>query len=165
MNITLIGMAGAGKTTIGKHLAKKLKMDFVDTDRLLEDKFSKKLNEIIKEKGSLEFIKLEDQLISSLSFENTVIATGGSAVYGENAMKHLRSISKVIYLDVPLWKIKIRVKDCLSRGIVSTKGKNLDEIFFERLKLYKKYNHFYVDCRGKKISRITNEIIDNTKIV
>ncbi len=161
MNITLIGMAGAGKTTAGKQLARKLKMSFADTDRLLEEKYGKKLNEIINEMGSSEFIKLEDSFISSLDFENTVIATGGSAVYGKNAMEHLKNISKVIYLDVPLWKIKLRVADFEGRGVVSQKGKTLEEIFFERLRFYRKYNHIAIKCKGKKISQITDEIIDN----
>ena len=161
MNITLIGMAGAGKTTIGKQLAKKLKMNFVDTDRLLEEKYGKKLNEIITEMGSEEFIKLEESVIIDMEFENTVIATGGSAVYGHKGMEHLKNISKVFYLDVPLWKIKLRINNPDSRGIVSVKEGTIDDIFFERLRYYKKYRHVSIKCKGKKISDITNEIIDN----
>ena len=161
MNITLIGMAGAGKTTIGKQLAKKLKMNFVDTDRLLEEKHGKKLNEIITEMGSEEFIKLEESVLLDVDFENTVIATGGSAVYGHKGMEHLKSISKVFYLDVPLQKIKLRINNPDSRGIVSEKGQTIDEIFFERLRYYKKYSHVSVKCKGKKLSQITSEIIDS----
>ncbi len=161
MNITLIGMAGAGKTTTGRQLAAKLKMSFIDTDRLIQEKYGKKLNEIIEENGSEKFIELENSLICELNPENTVIATGGSAVYGRKAMEHLRKISTVVYLDVPLWKIKLRVSDAPGRGVVSQKGETLEEIFFERLRLYKRYKHFSVICKGKKISQITAEIIDN----
>ena len=161
MNITLIGMAGAGKTTVGKQLAKKLNMVFVDTDRLIEEEYGKKLNEIIIESGSEKFIEIENKIISALEFENTIIATGGSAVYGKDAMNHLKNISKIVYLDVPLWKIKLRINNPDSRGIVSEKGRTIDEIFFERLRYYKKYSHMSVKCKGKKLSQITAEIIDS----
>ena len=85
-----------------------------------------------------------------MEFENTVIATGGSAVYGHKGMEHLKNISKVFYLDVPLWKIKLRINNPDSRGIVSVKEGTIDDIFFERLRYYKKYRHVSIKCKGKK---------------
>ena len=111
MNITLIGMPGAGKSTVGVVLAKRIGMDFVDTDLIIQKEYNKTLSEIIDAKGIEGFKKVENDVISKLELDNTIIATGGSAVYGKEAMKHLRDISKVVYIELTEENIEDRLGD------------------------------------------------------
>ena len=111
MNITLIGMPGAGKSTVGVVLSKLLNLDFTDTDLIIQRKHKKRLHQLIEEHGTDGFLKLEEEAIKSTVFENTVIATGGSAVYSEESMKYLKSISKIVYISVPLKSLKKRVSN------------------------------------------------------
>lgn len=140
MNITLIGMPGAGKTTVGRVLAQRLSWDFIDIDRVLEQRFAKPLQQILDEAGEEGFLKLEeDAVLSYPSFlQKAVVSTGGSIVYARAAMEHLKKFSTVVFLNVPLEEIKKRIK-AEARGIVGGKHKTLEQIYEERLPLYKKY--------------------------
>lgn len=147
-NIVLIGMPGAGKSTVGVLLAKNLLMDFTDTDLIIQRKTKKALCDIINEKGTENFIRLEEEIILGENFTNSVIATGGSAVYGEKAMKKLKENSTVIYLEVALSELIKRLGDITTRGIAMDKNKGIPELFLERTPLYEKYADITLDCTG-----------------
>lgn len=148
-NIVLIGMPGAGKSTVGVLLAKSLLMDFTDTDLVIQRKTKKALSEIINEKGTDYFIDLEEKIILEETFRNCVIATGGSAVYGEKAMEKLCRDGICIYLDVSLAELMRRLGDITTRGIAMDKSEGIPELFEKRSPLYKKYAAFTVDCTDK----------------
>lgn len=148
-NVVLIGMPGAGKSTVGVLLAKTLLMDFTDTDLLIQKESKKALCDIINEKGTEYFIRLEEEIILKQSFMNSVIATGGSAVYGERAMTYLRESSIIVYLKVSLPELIKRLGDITTRGIAMGKDTGIPELFSERSPLYEKYADFTIDCTAK----------------
>lgn len=139
MNITLIGMPGSGKSTIGVLLAKRLGMEFVDTDLLIQKREKRRLPEIIAREGIDRFLEIENEVNASLQVENTIIAPGGSAVYGREAMEHFREISTVVYLKVSLRELKKRLGDLKARGVVCKEGKTLADVLKEREPLYEQY--------------------------
>ena len=151
MNIILIGMPGCGKSTIGVLLAKALMLDFVDTDLLIQKKYSKTLSEIIENEGLDEFKNKENEVLSEISFENALIATGGSAVYSESGMKNLKNGSVVVYLKLSPDEIKSRIKNIKTRGIVMQKGDSIASLYKERAPLYEKYADYVLDCEGLTI--------------
>lgn len=159
MNITLIGMPGAGKSTVGVLLAKSYLMDFTDTDLIIQRKYGKTLCELIEKYGEDGFKKLEEDTLLSVECSNTVIATGGSAVYGDEGMKHLRDISVVVYLKVPVRALERRIKNITARGVVMKKGESLSKLFERRSPLYEKYAHITVDCSGLSLEKCVDEII------
>ncbi len=138
-NIVLIGMPASGKSTVGVILAKILGMDFIDTDIVIQQRENARLNEIIERYGTNEFLKKEEQALLSLKVSNTVIATGGSAVYSEKGMDHLKREARVIYLKVELDNLKKRLRDIKQRGVVLKAGESFEKMFEIRSKLYKKY--------------------------
>ena len=158
MNITLIGMPGAGKSTVGVVLAKRMGMDFIDTDLIIQKEYNKTLSEIIDEKGIEEFKKVENDVISKLELDNTIIATGGSAVYGKEAMKHLRDISKVVYIELSEENIEDRLGDLNERGVVLEDGETLQELYDERIPLYKKYAHIIVNANDMVLREVVKNI-------
>lgn len=147
-NITLIGMPGAGKSTIGVILAKSLLCDFTDTDLIIQKKTGKSLCDIIDQRGTEGFLELENDIVCSQSFENAVIATGGSVVYGEEAMAKLKKISTVVFLDVSVSELEKRLSNIKTRGVAMKKGTTVKELYAERLPLYKKYADITLDCTG-----------------
>lgn len=158
MNITLIGMPGAGKSTVGVVLAKRMGMDFVDTDLIIQKEYNKTLSEIIDAKGIEGFKKVENDVISKLELDNTIIATGGSAVYGKEAMKHLRDISKVVYIQLSEENIEDRLGDLNERGVVLEDGETLQELYDERIPLYKKYAHIIVNADDMVLREVVKNI-------
>ena len=158
MNITLIGMPGAGKSTVGVVLAKRIGMDFVDTDLIIQKEYNKTLSEIIDAKGIEGFKKVENDVISKLELDNTIIATGGSAVYGKEAMKHLRDISKVVYIQLSEENIEDRLGDLNERGVVLEDGETLQELYDERIPLYKKYAHIIVNADDMVLREVVKNI-------
>lgn len=148
-NIVLIGMPGAGKSTVGVLLAKSMLMSFYDTDLLIQNTTGKSLCDIIKDDGIEAFIKLEETIISDYEFCNSVVATGGSAVYGENAMKKLRENGVVVYLKVTPDELNRRVNNIHTRGIAMKEGTTLAELYEERAPLYEKYADVTIECDGK----------------
>ena len=138
-NIILIGMAGAGKSTIGVQLAKLRGMEFVDTDLLIQSAHTQTLQTILNEQGYLALRQHESDILSDLNLSNTVIATGGSAVYSHGAMQHLQKLGVIIYLKVSFDDIVARVKNVDTRGIACPPEQSFRDIFDEREPLYQQY--------------------------
>lgn len=150
-NIILIGMPGAGKSTLGVLLAKAMGKLFVDTDIIIQQKTKRLLQDIIDNDGTDAFLKLEEDILLTVDEENTVIATGGSAVYSEKAMEHFKQNGKIVYLHVDFAEIEKRVTNITTRGIVLKNGKSLADAFDERKPLYDKYADVVIDCTGSTI--------------
>lgn len=157
-NIVLIGMPGAGKSTIGVVLAKRMGYRFVDSDLVIQEKYGKLLHELIEENGVEGFWKIENDVNAGLETDKSVIATGGSAVYGESAMEHLRSIATVVYLQLPLEEVAERLGDLNERGVTLRPGQDLESLYYERVPLYEKYAHVTISCQGKMLKDIAAEI-------
>jgi shikimate kinase len=157
-NIILIGMPGSGKSTVGVVLAKRLGYEFVDSDLVIQKKTGKKLHELIAENGIEGFWKLENDVNASLSPENCIIATGGSAVYGDEAMRHLREIGTVVYLKISYEELKERLGDLNERGVTLRSGQSLKDLYDERIPLYEKYAGLTIECDGKQLWKIVAEI-------
>lgn len=144
-NIVLIGMPGVGKSTIGVVLAKVLGYQFVDADLVIQEKEGRLLCEIIEEVGADGFIEVENRINSQIEAHHAIIATGGSVVYGREAMEHLRQIGTVIYLKLPYEELNRRLRDIKGRGVVLRDGQTLRDLYEERVPLYEKYADITVD--------------------
>ncbi len=158
-NIILIGMPGAGKSTLGVVLAKAKGFDFVDTDLIIQSEQNEKLYRIIEKKGIEEFIRIENGAVSSLKAENSVIATGGSVIFGKEAMENLKNLGTVIYLEVSEGEIEKRLSNIKTRGIVMKAGETVKKIYDERTPLYKKYADITVNCDGMDLEKTVEKII------
>lgn len=145
-NITLIGMPGAGKSTIGIILAKNLGLGFIDSDVLIQINQQKTLQQIIDESDHLNLRAIEEEEVLRINIHNHVIATGGSVVYSERAMAHLRSISKIIFLDVGFDELIKRIHNFETRGIAKNDDQTFEELFNERKKLYMKHAEITISC-------------------
>ena len=157
-NVILIGMPGAGKSTVGVVLAKKLGYAFLDADLVIQSRQGKLLHEIISERGVEGFWQVEEAVNESSRTDRTVIATGGSAVYGERAMAHYQEIGTIVYLSLPLKEIRQRLGDLDERGVTLRKGQDLAGLYEERVPLYEKYAHITVDCENLSIREIVEKI-------
>lgn len=138
-NITLIGMPGAGKSTLGVVLAKRRGMRFVDTDLLIQEGSGRLLSEIIEQDGLDGFLRYENEVLSGLECKGHVISTGGSACYGREAMEHLKKISTVVYIDIPFEEMMRRLGDLTKRGVAIREGFTIEDVYNERVPLYEKY--------------------------
>lgn len=159
-NIVLIGMPGAGKSTIGVLLAKSMLYSFTDTDLIIQSKYGTSLCDIIEKEGTQGFLDIEDAVISECDFCNCVVATGGSAVYGENAMAKLRESSTVVYLKLPLEELKKRLGDIRTRGVAMPCGTSLDELYAERSPLYERYADVTVECHGLTAEQCVDRCVE-----
>jgi len=162
-NIVLIGMPGAGKSTVGVVLAKNKGMSFVDSDLVIQEQEGRKLHELIEAYGMDGFLQIEARVNASLNPKTAVIATGGSAVYSEQAMQHLKSIAMVCYLKLSYESIEERLGDLTQRGVVLQEGETLRELYDERVPLYEKYANITVDCENKNIREIVMELAKRLK--
>lgn len=158
-NIVLIGMPGAGKSTIGVILAKVLGLKFIDSDLLIQEQEKSLLKDIIEKKGLQCFLEIENQVNSDIIEEHSVIATGGSVIYGPQAMKHLREIGTVIYIKLSYETIKSRLGNIKQRGVILKKGQNLKSLYEERCPLYEKYAHVMVDGEGLGTEELMEKIV------
>mgnify|MGYP001955167212 FL=1 len=145
INISLIGMPGAGKTTIAKLLATKLNLEFIDSDHLIEKRNDQSIQNILDSEGHAELRLKEEEIILSCSLDNTILATGGSAVYSDKAMSYLNNNSIVVYLDIPISLVMQRVGDYSNRGFAEPNGKSPQDVFNQRTILYKKWCHLIID--------------------
>lgn len=154
-------MPGSGKSTVGIVLAKKTARNFVDTDVLIQTRENRGLQEIVDTEGYLELRRIEEQVLIELAVTDHVVATGGSAVYSARAMEHLATIGKVVFLDVSLQALRARVRDFDSRGLARPQGQTVDELFEERLPLYREWAHVTVDGAGGTHEEIAGRILRN----
>lgn len=162
-NVILIGMPGSGKSTAGVVLAKKLGYRFLDSDLVIQEKTGKLLHQLIEELGEAGFLALENEINSSILAQRTVIATGGSAVYGKEAMEHFGEMGQIVYLKLPYEELKERLGDLHERGVVLKPGFTLRELYEERIHLYENYADIMVDCSGKEVRQIMEEIAHQYK--
>ena len=148
MNLVLIGMPGCGKSTVGVVLAKVMSMNFCDTDIVIQEKTGRKLQDIINEDGNDAFLTCESEVLSTIEMDNTVISTGGSAVYSEKAMSHLKKNGLVVYLKVSEPEIERRLADFAARGVAIKDGMTVADLYNERIPLYEKYADIIVESEG-----------------
>lgn len=158
-NITLIGMPGAGKSTIGIILAKNISYGFLDTDVLIQINNQQSLQKIMDENGYKYLRQVEENEILKINIEKNIISTGGSAVYSDIAMNHLKSISYVIFLKVEIETIVKRIHNFDTRGIAKAKEQTFEDLFIERSKLYHKYADFIIESDNKSQDEAAEEIM------
>ena len=162
-NIVLIGMPGVGKSTVGVILAKVLGYQFLDADLVIQEQEGKLLHEIIEEKGTDGFIRVENRVNASLDTDKTIIATGGSVVYGTEAMEHLKEIGQVVYLEVSFEELKKRLADIKGRGVVLRAGQTLKDLYLERTPLYEKYADVTVNEEGLGVEETVDVLVQKLK--
>jgi len=160
-NIVLIGMPGVGKSTVGVVLAKVMGYQFVDADLVIQEKERKLLCEIIEEVGADGFIEVENRINSQIEAQHAIIATGGSVVYGAEAMAHLKEIGTVVYLQLPYEELDRRLKDIKGRGVVLKDGQTLRDLYEERVPLYEKYADITVDEYQLNVEQTIEKIMES----
>jgi shikimate kinase len=163
-NLILIGMPGVGKSTVGIILAKVLGYQFIDSDLVIQKKEKRLLHEIIAAEGVEGFIEIENQVNASLQADQSIIATGGSVVYGKEAMEHLKSIGRIIYLKLSYEQLNKRLSDIKGRGVVLREGQNLKDLYEERTALYNKYADIVIDEENLTVEQTMTNIIEAIKI-
>ena len=160
-NIILTGMPGCGKSTVGVILAKTLGMDFIDTDLIIQIQQKDKLQPLLDRYGTERFRQIEEQaLLSVTAKEDTVIATGGSAVFCEQGMSHLKKNGICVYLEVPCEELVRRLRNIKTRGIAATKGMTVEDIFNERSPYYEKHADLRIKCSADSIEENAASIIE-----
>ncbi len=159
-NIVLIGMPGVGKSTLGVVLAKELGYEFVDADLLIQKREKRLLKEIIAEDGVDGFLKIENDVNASIETTKTVIATGGSVIYGQGAMEHLKEIGTVVYLKLDYETLDSRLGSLKGRGVVLKDGQNLKSLYEERVPLYEKYADVIVDEYGLDLEATLASVLE-----
>ena len=157
-NIVLIGMPGVGKSTVGVVLAKNMGYSFVDSDLLIQEQEGKLLHEIIGERGLDGFNEVENRVNAEINVSRSVIATGGSVVYGREAMEHLKQIGTVVYLELPCADLAERLGDLNERGVSIREGQTLADLMEERTPLYEKYADVTINCENRQIREIVKMI-------
>jgi shikimate kinase len=162
-NITLIGMPGAGKSTLGVVLAKVLGFQFLDSDLLIQKEEKRRLSKIIEEEGIEGFVEIENRVNASINVSDTVIATGGSVVYCDGAMEHLKSIGKVVYLKISLESLSKRLGNLKGRGVLLKDGQTLEDLYRERIPLYEKYADLIVDEENKDLEASLQAVLEALK--
>jgi len=159
-NIVLIGMPGVGKSTVGVILAKVMGFQFLDADLLIQEQEGKLLREIIAEVGTEGFIEVENRVNAGIKCNRTIIATGGSVVYGQKAMEHLKEIGTVVYLKVSFSRLEKRLSDIKGRGVVLKDGQTLYDLYMERTPLYEKYADVCVSEEGLGVEQTVELLIE-----
>lgn len=160
-NIILIGMPGCGKSSIGTVLAKALGYKFLDSDQLIQEREKRRLSELIKAHGMKEFRhRIENKVNASINVRRTVIATGGSVIYGKEAMEHLSKTGLVVYIKLPYEEIEARLGDLHERGIAIREGQTLRDLYDERIPLYEKYAHLTIEAQGLSLRETASIIRD-----
>ncbi len=160
-NIVLIGMPGVGKSTLGVVLAKELGFEFVDADLLIQKREKRLLKEIIAQDGVDGFLKVEEEVNAKIEAERTIIATGGSVVYSQKAMEHLKSIGKVVYLKLNFDDLNNRLGNLKGRGVVLKDGQTLKSLYEERTPLYEKYADITVSEDGLNLEETLSNVLQS----
>jgi len=158
-SVVLIGMPGAGKSTVGILLAKEMGLDLVDTDISIQVREGKTLQQITDQSGYLTLRDIEEQVLLAEKIIGKVVSTGGSAVYSEAGMTHLAQDSVVVFLDVPLAALEARISNFSSRGIARHPGQSFDDLFAERSVLYHRYANICVDCSTLSIDEVLQKTL------
>ena len=159
-NIVLIGMPGVGKSTVGVILAKMIGYHFVDTDILIQEQENRLLCDIIESDGVEGFLKIENKINSNINITASVIATGGSVIYGKEAMEHLGEIGTIIYLKLPYNILDERLENIKGRGVVLKDGQGLHDLYEERIPLYEKYADIVIDEEGLSVEETIEKILE-----
>ncbi len=162
-NVVLIGMPGSGKSTCGVVAAKMLLKNFFDTDLLIQNLEGASLQSIINDNGTRYFETAEEKAILSLDIQGTVIATGGSVIYSDKAMEHLKSLGKIIYLHLEYEQMYSRINNMSTRGILMKNGETLRDMYNERLPLYKKWADVTIDCNNGTVESTAYSIVSAVK--
>lgn len=157
-NVVLIGMPASGKSTVGVLLAKRLGYSFVDSDLVIQETEGKLLKEIIAERGVEGFLKVEDRVNAGLNVNKSVIAPGGSVIYGENAMRHLKNIGNVVYLKISYEELETRLGDLADRGVALKDSMTLKDLYEERISYYERYADLTIDEAGKDFGEVVDEL-------
>lgn len=157
-NVVLLGMPGSGKSTVGVLLAKRCGMQFIDTDLLIQQREGKLLWEIIAQEGLERFLAIENEVNVGVFAEHTVIAPGGSVIYGTQAMEHYKKMATIIYLRLSYESVAERVENLEKRGVVLRPGQNLKSLYEERCPLYEIYADYIVECDGQEIGETLEEV-------
>jgi len=157
-SLILIGMPGSGKSTVGVILAKLLAKNFVDTDVLIQTQEGRSLQDIVDHDGYLALRAIEERILLGLACRNCVVATGGSAVYSDSAMHHLKKSGTAVFLDVDMATLKARVHDYETRGLAKRPDQTVDDLFAERFALYRKYGDITVNCVGLNHEEVCEKI-------
>lgn len=162
-NVVLIGMPGVGKSTLGVVLAKELGFEFIDADLLIQKRENRLLKEIIAEDGVDGFLKIENDVNASIETDKTVIATGGSVIYGAEAMAHLKEIGTVVYLKLDYETLDSRLGSLKGRGVVLKDGQTLKSLYEERIPLYEKYADIIVDEQGLNLEETLTSVLKSLR--
>ncbi|MCT4687919.1 shikimate kinase [Vallitalea sp.] len=160
-NIVLIGMPGAGKSTVGVVLAKTLGMKFIDSDLVIQNRENRLLQEIIDDIGMERFLDVEKEAVLSIDVSNSIIATGGSVIFRHETMEHLKQLGDIMYLKVSYEEIERRVNNITTRGIAKAKGHTLKDVYDQRVEIYERYANIVIDCNDKSLEGIIKHIKDN----
>lgn len=160
MNIILIGMPGVGKSTLGVLLAEAMKMSFIDTDTIIQERAERSLQDILDSDGVDRFLIVEEQALLSLQTDNTVISTGGSVIYSQRGMTHLKDNGLTVYLWAPYLEIENRLDNLSTRGVVIKPGRSLKDTYDERVPLYEDFADLTVTCSEKNVEVCVKEITE-----
>lgn len=163
MNIVLIGMPGCGKSTVGVLLAKSMRFDFIDCDLIIQKRCGMSLQDIIDRRGLDEFLKEEEAALCSLCENDCVIATGGSAVYSDRAMKHLSENAVTVYISLPCDEIKSRLTNIKTRGVAMAKGETIESLYEKRCALYRKYADITLEAQGLQLEETVEKAAELIK--
>jgi shikimate kinase len=158
-SVVLVGMPGAGKSTVGVLLAKRLSLAFLDTDLVIQQRERRTLQQIVDAEGATALRGIEEAYVRGLACAHTVIATGGSVIYSEPAMRRLHEHGRIVYLDVPLAELERRVTDVETRGLVRRAGQSLRALFEEREPLYRRWADVCVDCDALRPDELVERIV------
>lgn len=164
-NFVLIGMPGSGKSTVGVLLAKRAALDFVDTDLLIQSSEGRPLQAIVEDDGYAALRRVEERVLLAIDLHHHVIATGGSAVYSDAAMRHLKTHGLVIFLDVSLATVQARIGDFSHRGISKRHDQSIAELFEERHRLYRTYADLIIDADGLDQDQVCDRILATTGLL
>ena len=159
-NIILIGMPGVGKSTLGKMLAQKINSPYLDTDHIIIEKIGMPLAQYISSNGIEKFKEIESSILLSINVDNCVISTGGSVVYMNDVMQHLKKIGSIIYIENNFQTIKKRILNAPDRGLVIKPGQTLKDLYLERIVLYKQYADLIVNCENLSAKKSIEKIFD-----